>query len=68
MRLLMGTRVKGLEILRIQLKIRDCRPLEFGNKLLKTASKVGAKVPVLHAVNVKKKLPIKSAWEVDAGT
>lgn len=35
---------KCLEILRIQQKICNCRPLEFNNKLLETASKVGAKV------------------------
>lgn len=35
---------KCLEILRIQQKICNCRPLEFNNKLLQTAIKVGAKV------------------------
>ena len=35
---------KCLEILRIRQKICSCRPLEFNNKLLETASNVGAKV------------------------
>ncbi|XKL63447.1 hypothetical protein PGB90_005811 [Kerria lacca] len=35
---------KCLEILRIQQKICNCRPLEFNNKLLETANKVGAKL------------------------
>lgn len=42
---------KCLEILRLRQKICCCRPLEFNNKLLETASKVGAKVMLQRRTN-----------------
>ncbi|XP_065211867.1 43 kDa receptor-associated protein of the synapse homolog isoform X2 [Planococcus citri] len=43
---------KCLEVLRAQRKICNCRPLEFNNKLLQTASRIGAKL-MMRAIRIR---------------